>query len=688
MEMEPPIAAKKPVEFKEHGNIRVDDYFWLRDRENPEVIDYLKAENAYTDAKLAEVEGLKDSLFQEIKNRIKQTDMSVPYTLKGYSYYTRYEDGSEYAFYCRKRADGSEEEEIMLDENELAKPFAYYNAGALNVSPDNKLLSFGEDTLSRRIYTIRFKNLETGAFLPDRLEGTTGSVAWAADNKTVFYTQKDPVTLRSSKIYRHVLGTPTTDDVLVHDEADDTFNTYAYTSKSEAYVIIGSSSTMTTEYRILPANEPDGDFSIFQPRVRGLEYGISHFGDHFYIVHNLDAKNFKLSRTSIGKTGKANWQDVIPHREDVLLEGVEIFKEFLVVDERKNGLTELRIMPWNKDIAEHYISFQDPAYTAYLSTNPEFDTKVVRYGYSSLTIPSSVYDYNVETRDAELLKQQEVVGGYNPDEYESERIFATGRDGTQIPISIVYKKGFVKDGTQPLLLYAYGSYGSSMDAYFSSARLSLLDRGFAFAIAHIRGGQEMGRSWYEDGKLLNKKNTFYDFVDCGQHLVDQNYTSPESMFAMGGSAGGLLMGAVVNMRPDLWKGVVAQVPFVDVINTMLDASIPLTTGEYDEWGNPNDSTFYHYILSYSPYDNVEAKDYPAMLVTTGLHDSQVQYWEPAKWVAKLRELKTDDNLLLLKTDMDAGHGGASGRYERYKEVALEYAFLLKMAGKTEPATVL
>ncbi len=676
-----PKAEKKPTVFTEHGKERTDNYFWLRDRENQEVIDYLNAENAYTEEQLADVRTLRDELFEEIKGRIEQTDMSVPYNLKGYTYYTRYEEGLEYPFHCRK-VIGSEEEEIMLDVNELAKPFSYYNAGGLDVSPDNILLAFGEDTLSRRIYTLRFKNLQTGEFLSDRIEGTTGSVAWAKDNKTVYYTRKDPMTLRSSKVLKHVLGKPVTEDEVIFDETDDTFGVSTYLSKSEDYIFIASYSTLSTEYRYLAADRPGEAFKVIEPRTRGLEYSVSHYKDHFYIVNNDQARNFKLSRTSVKNPGIANWEDVIGHRDSVLLEGIEIFKDFLVVEERSNGLTQLHVKPWKATSEEHYISFRDPAYMAYLSTNPEFDTQVVRYGYSSLTTPNSVYDYDMRSKNAELLKQHKVIGDFNPENYTSERIFVDARDGTKIPVSIVYRKGFKKDGSQPLLLYGYGSYGNSIDAYFSSARLSLLDRGFAYAIAHIRGGQEMGRHWYEDGKLLKKVNTFTDFIDCGDYLVNQNYTSYDGLFAMGGSAGGLLMGAVVNMRPEMWKGIVAAVPFVDVVTTMMDASIPLTTGEYDEWGNPNDSAYHSYILSYSPYDNVEAKAYPSMLITTGLHDSQVQYWEPAKWVAKLRELKTDTNLVLLHTNMQTGHGGASGRFERLKEVALEYAYLLKLSGRT------
>ncbi|NRA52046.1 MAG: S9 family peptidase, partial [Phaeodactylibacter sp.] len=545
----------------------------------------------------------------------------------------------------------------------------------------NGLLAYGEDTLSRRIYTLRFKNLETGEMLGDQIPGTTGSAVWANDNQTVFYTLKDETTLRSYKVMRHRLGTPVSDDVEVFNEEDPTFLAFAYKTKSEKYIVVGSYATLSQEYQVLDADNPEGAFRMIQPRERGLEYGIAHFGDHFYIRTNLDAQNFRLMKTPEDKTSKENWEEVIPHRSDVLLEDMDIFKDYLVLSERKAGITQLRVLPWEGE--EHYIDFGEDAYLAYTSVNPEFNTKTLRLGYTSMTTPSTTYDYDMEGKTFELLKQQEVVGTFNPDDYESERLMVKARDGVEVPVSMVYKKGFKKDGTEPLLLYAYGSYGSSMEPYFSSVRLSLLDRGFAYAIAHIRGGEEMGRHWYEDGKLLNKKNTFTDFIDVADHLVEAKYTSEDQLFAMGGSAGGLLMGAVVNMRPDLWKGGIAAVPFVDVVTTMLDESIPLTTGEFDEWGNPKDKEYYDYIKSYSPYDNVEAKAYPAMMVTTGLHDSQVQYWEPAKWVAKLRELKTDQNPLLLHTNMEAGHGGASGRYQRYKETAMEYAFLLDLAGRAE-----
>lgn len=675
-----PIADKKPQTFEKHGHRWTDDYFWLREREDEEVRAYLEAENAYTASAMAGVEALQSTLFQEMKGRIKEKDMSVPYSLNGYTYFVQYEEGQEYAIYCRQK-EGSDKMEVMLDENLLAAAHAYYEAAGLRISADNALLAFGEDTVSRRIYTIRFKDLNSGVFLPDEIPGTTGSAVWAKDNSAVFYTKKDPDTLRAFQVYRHTMGTPADEDVLVYEEKDDTFYAYASMSKSREYIFIQSSSTLTSEWRFLRADQPNGTVQLIQPRIRGLEYNVDHGNGAFYIHHNRNAQNFMLSRAEVDKCDLEHWVDLVPHRSDVLLEDFELFQDYLVTAERYQGLTQLVVRPWDEVLNGHQIIFSDPAYMAYLSTNPEIETGTLRYGYTSLTTPNSVFDYAMSSRESTLLKQQEVLGDFDPGLYASERVMVTARDGVEVPVSIVYRKGYQKDGSSPLLLYGYGSYGHSMDAYFSSARLSLLDRGFAFAIAHIRGGEEMGRHWYEDGKLMKKKNTFNDFIDCAEFLIAMKYTSPDNLFAMGGSAGGLLMGAVINMRPELWKGVVAQVPFVDVINTMLDASIPLTTGEYDEWGNPNDPEYFQYILSYSPYDNVAAKQYPNMLVTTGLHDSQVQYWEPAKWVAKLRDTKTDNNLLLLHTEMTTGHGGASGRFARLKEVAMEYAFLLMIAEK-------
>jgi oligopeptidase B len=536
--------------------------------------------------------------------------------------------------------------------------------------------------VSRRIYTLEFTNLENGQKLNDVIEGTSGGGVWANDNKTVFYTKKDPQTLRDCQIWRHTLGTPQEKDQLVFEEKDEEFSCFVYKTKSKKFIVIGSSQTVSQEYRVLDANTPTGEFRLIQQRERNLEYGIDHYGDDFYIVTNYNAKNFRLMKTNINKTEKENWVEVIAHRPDVLLEGIAIFTNYLVVDERKNGLTQLRIIQW-KDNSEHYLEFPDPAYSAGVGANPDFNTDILRFGYTSLTTPSSTFDYNMSSKERKLLKQQEVVGGYDATQYISERLYATAADGTKVPISLVYKKGFNRNGSAPLLLYAYGSYGYSIDATFSSTRLSLLDRGFVFAIAHIRGGQEMGREWYESGKLLNKKNTFTDFINCGEFLVKEKYTANDRLFAMGGSAGGLLMGAVTNMAPTMWRGIISAVPFVDVITTMLDETIPLTTFEFDEWGNPKNKEYYDYMKSYSPYDNVERKDYPNILVTTGYWDSQVQYWEPAKYVAKMRDYKTDNNLLLMWCNMDAGHGGKSGRYEYLKEIAMEYAFMLDLAGIKE-----
>ena len=681
--VQPPVAKKLPKELIMHGDTRIDNYYWINERENPEVIDYLNAENEYTQFMMADTKELQEELFNEIVARIKQTDESVPYKRNGYFYYTRYEAGKEYPVFVRRKGEMTAPEEVMLNANERAEGKSYYAPAGMNVSPDNLLMAFGEDTVSRRKYTIRFKNLKTGELLPDLIPNTTGGAVWANDNKTVFYTVKD-ASLRSYKIFSHTLGTPVSADKEVYHEQDETFGTFVYKTKSEKYIIIGSSSTLSQEYRFVDASTPKNAFKVIQPRERGLEYSIDHFGDSFYIRTNKDgATNFKLMKTPVAKTTKENWTEVIPHRADTYLETVEIFKDYLVLQERKEGLTHLRIKKWNDPKTDFFVDFGEEAYTANISINPDFDSKVLRYGYSSLTTPSSTFDYNMETKEKTLLKEQEVVGDFDKNNYESRRIYATAKDGTRIPVSLVYRKGTKLDGNNPTLQYAYGSYGYSTNPTFASPRLSLLDRGFVYAIAHIRGGQEMGRQWYEDGKMMKKKNTFTDFVDVSEYLIEQKYTSPEKLFSQGGSAGGLLMGAVVNMRPELYKGVHASVPFVDVITTMLDTSIPLTTGEFDEWGNPAGKEAYDYMLSYSPYDNVERKEYPNLLVTTGLHDSQVQYFEPAKWVAKLREMKTDDNMLLLHTNMDAGHGGASGRFQPYRETALQYAFFLKLAGITE-----
>jgi len=677
--VEPPVAKKMAKELSIHNKTRIDNYFWLNERENPEVIAYLNAENDYTKSILKPTEELQKNLFEEMKGRIKETDESVPYLDNGYYYYTRFEEGKEYPIYCRKKGTLEADEEIMLDVNKMAEGYDYFQVSGLGVSPDNKLLAYGVDTVSRRKFSIYIKNLETGELLPDVISITGGSVAWANDNKTFFYEVKDEQTLRECKIFRHELGTGQDSDKEIFYEKDETFNTFVYRSKSDKYIIIGSSSTMADEYRVLDANNPNGEFKVIQPRERGLEYSISDFKDYFYIRTNLNATNFKLVKTPLNKTTKENWVDVIPHREDVYFEGMEIFNKYLVAEERTNGLTQLRIINW-EDKSEHYLDFGEETYTAYISVNLDANSNYLRYGYSSLTTPSSTIDYNMETREKIVKKEQEVLGGFDKNNYEAKRIFATASDGKKVPMSVVYRKGIKLDGSNPALIYGYGSYGATMDPYFSTTRLSLLDRGFVYAIAHVRGSQYLGRPWYEDGKLLNKKNTFTDFNSCAEFLIEQGYTTNDKLFAMGGSAGGLLMGAIANMRPDLYKGIVAAVPFVDVVTTMLDESIPLTTGEFDEWGNPKDSIYYEYMLSYSPYDQVKSQNYPAMLVTTGLHDSQVQYWEPAKWVAKLRDMKTDNNVLLLHTNMEAGHGGASGRFEALKETAMEYAFIFQQLG--------
>jgi oligopeptidase B len=681
---EPPVAEKIPKELTIHDDTRVDDYFWLNERENPKVIAYLTAENAYKDTVMKHTRSFQKKLYDEIVGRIKKTDMSVPYKENGYYYYTRYEEGGEYRIYCRRKGTMEAEEEILLNVNEMAKGHAYYNVSGYSVSTNNNLIAFGVDTVSRRKYTIHFKNLKTGEIFPDKIPITSGRATWANDNRTVFYILKDEETLRSYKILKHVLGTDPSSDKEVYHEKDVTFSTYVSKSKSKKYLFIESSHTLSDECRFLDADNPDGKLKILQPREKDLLYDVEHYKDKFYIRTNYKAKNFRLMATPVNKTTKGNWKEVIPHRDDVLFQDFEIFKDFLVVKERNNGLPSLRIMRWDKK-GEYYLDFGEETYNAAISSyytelNPEIDTPFLRYEYTSLTTPDSIFDYNMNTKEKKLLKQQEVLGDFDLNNYHAERLSATARDGTKVPISLVYRKGLEKNGDNPLLLYGYGSYGSSTNAKFSSVRLSLLDRGFVYAIAHIRGGQEMGRYWYEEGKLLKKKNTFTDFIDCAEHLIAEKFTNPDMLFAQGGSAGGLLMGAVVNMRPDLFKGVIAAVPFVDVMTTMLDTNIPLTTGEYDEWGDPNKKEYYDYMLSYSPYDNVEAKDYPMMLVTTGLHDSQVQYFEPAKWVAKLRALKTDNNILLLDTDMESGHSGASGRFRRYHRTALQYAFILDLIG--------
>ena len=677
----PPVANQIPKKLIKHNDVRVDDYFWLNDRSNQDVIEYLKAENVYTKLLMKHTESFQESLFHEMKGRIKEDDTSVPYKLNGYWYITRYEKGRDYPIYLRKKKTLEADEELLFDCNEMAEGHSYFKLGSISISPDNTLASFTIDTISRRQYTLYIKNLVTGEVYPDKILNTTGSATWASDNKTLFYSLKDEVTLRSHKVLKHKLGSNSEDDLVVFNETDETFNTFVYKTKSKKYIVIASSSTLTTEYQFINAETPDKAFKIFQQRERELDYTIAHYNNSFYIITNKDgATNFKLQKTSELTTEKEYWQDVIPYREDVLIEDIEIFKDYLVINERENGLNKLRIMSWDGK-EDYYLPFHDETYTANVGNNPDFDSNVLRYGYNSLTTPSSVIDYNFKTKQKEVKKEQEILGGqFDKNNYKSERVWATARDGVKVPISLVYRKGIKKDGKNPLLIYAYGSYGSTIDPYFSSIRLSLLDRGFIYAIAHVRGSEYLGRHWYESGKLLSKKNTFFDFIDCSEYLINQKYTSKKHLYAYGGSAGGLLMGAIVNIKPEIYNGIIAAVPFVDVLTTMSDETIPLTTGEYDEWGNPNIKEYYDYMKSYSPYDNIEARHYPNMLVTTGLHDSQVQYWEPAKWVAKLRQLKTDNNKLLFHIDMDSGHGGASGRFESLKEVALEYAFLLDLEG--------
>ncbi len=677
--LQAPKAKKIAKELSIHGHTRIDNYYWLNQREDPEVIDYLNKENDFLKESLKHTDQTQEDLFEEIKGRIKEKDESVPFLKDGYYHYYRFEEGQEYALICRKKGSLDAEEEVILDENELAKGEEFFSLKDYDLSTDQKKVGFSTDTIGRRIYEIRFKDLESGKLLEDRISDVTGNFCWANDNKTIFYSKQDPDTLRSHQIYRHQIGSPIESDVLVFEEKDETFGCYVSKTKSERFLLIACYQTLSTEVLFLDANDPNGEFKVFQPRERDHEYSIDHFEDCFYIISNWKARNFRLLQCGLEVTNKENWEEKIPHRDDVLLEGLEIFKNYLVLEERKGGLNQLRIMDQTSG-TEHYLDFGEQVYSGFISVNEEFDSEWLRYSYTSLTTPPSTLDYHMGTREKVLKKQQDVLGGFDKSNYFTERVFAKAKDGTDVPVSLVYNKSLFKKGENPCVLYGYGSYGATIDPIFNSARLSLLDRGFVFAIAHIRGGQLNGREWYEDGKLLKKKNTFTDFIAAGEYMIQQGYSKPKGLYAVGGSAGGLLMGAVINMAPELFNGVIASVPFVDVVTTMLDDSIPLTTGEYDEWGDPNEKEYYEYILSYSPYDNVEEKKYPNLLITTGLHDSQVQYWEPAKWVAKLRELKKGDQKLFLFTNMDAGHGGASGRFKRYKEVALEYSFFMDLEG--------
>ncbi len=672
-----PTVEKKPKKMEIHGDIRIDNYYWLNEKENPAVIQYLNDENDYYSKITADTNDLQEKLFQEMKARIKENDSSVPVKKNGYFYYSRYEKGGQYPIHCRKKESLEAKEEIIFNVNEMAKGFSYFSMNTYTVSPNNRYVAFGVDTLSRRKYTIQIKDLQTGEILEEKIENTSGGVAWAKDNKTFFYTHKNPDDLRESKIMKHVLGTDASNDKEIYSEDDDTYVCYVRKSKSGEYIFIGSFSTLSTEYRILKADEPAADFKIFQKRISNLEYHIEHIDNNFVILTNKDAaSNFKLMITSKENTEQLNWEDLIPHRKDTFVSGFHLFKDFYVVEERTNGLNYLRIVKWDNS-EDFNMTFDEETYDISFASNPDFNTHIIRYNYNSLTTPNSVVDFDVETKKKELKKEQEILGGhFKKENYISKRVWATARDGKKIPISMVYHKDTQISEETPFLLYAYGSYGYTMPDHFSSTRLSLLDRGFVFATAHIRGSQYLGREWYEDGKLMKKMNTFNDFIDSAKFLIENKYTSAKHLYAKGGSAGGLLMGAIINLQGELFHGVHAAVPFVDVMTTMLDDSLPLTTGEYDEWGNPNEKEAYEYMLSYSPQDNIEAKAYPNLLVTTGLHDSQVQYFEPAKWVAKLRELKTDNNILLLNTDMEVGHGGASGRFDGLKDVARDYSFFI------------
>ncbi|HSV89175.1 MAG TPA: S9 family peptidase [Bacteroidales bacterium] len=677
---ETPVAERILHEHILHGDTRPDFYYWVRDRENPAVIDYLEAENAYFDARMAPLAGFVEELFVEMQGRIRQDAQSAPVYSNGYFYYTRFDIGSEYPVYYRRKGNMDAPEEILLNVNEMAASHLYFNLGSYDVSFDNRLVAFSVDTVGRRQFTIKIKNLETGEISRTGIANAAGNMVWAADNATLFYGTIDPKTLRFDRIMRYNIINRTA-PVQVYYEADETFYHMGLSrTKDDRYISITINSTLTNETWLLPSNQPQGSFRVFQPRKHDVLYEVFPMGDNFYILTNYEAKNFRLMQTPAGQTAIENWTEVVAHRPDVLLENIELFNDFLVLQERIKGLRQLRIMHLTTG-EEHYLPFEEEAYTVSIGANFEMESQLLRYNYTSLTTPVSQFDYNMTTREKTLVKQQEVLGDFDPANYQTRRFFVRARDGVEVPVTLVYRLGMQKNGRNPLLLHGYGSYGSSLEPRFNSNILSLLDRGFIFAQAHIRGGQELGRHWYEDGKLLNKRNTFYDFIDIADHLVAENYTNPGALFASGGSAGGLLMGAVINMRPELFRGVIAAVPFVDIVTTMLDETIPLTTAEYDEWGNPNYKEYYEYMLSYSPYDNVTSQAYPNLLVTSGLHDSQVQFWEPTKWVAKLRHYNTGDNKILLFTNLEAGHGGASGRFHRLREIAREYAFLLNLVGK-------
>lgn len=679
--IKPPAAKIIPHTFSEHGNQRIDNYHWLRDdtRSKPEVLDYLHAENAYTEQVMAEQADLSDKLYQEIIGRMLQDDASVPYRLGDYWYYSRYEKGKEYPIYARKQGDMDSAEQVILDLNELAKGHAYYQSNNRSISPNQQILAYSEDTVSRRRYKLFFKDLNSGELLDDVIDNTTGSAAWAADNKTIFYTRKHPTTLLPYQVYRHVLGTPVADDVLVYEEQDNTFYLTCYTSRSKDYVMIVSGSTTNSEVRYLPTDQPLSEFKVILPREPNHEYSVEDFNGEFIITTNWQAKNFRIMKAAIEQAGdKNNWQELVAHDAETLIYDTETFKDWLVVEQRAGGIRHLKAI--NRESGKVMnIAGDEAAYTMWAGYNPEQNHNRLRYGYQSLTEPGLEVEIDLDSGEKTILKQRKLNVPYDAAQYQAERLEIKAGDGAMVPVSLVYKKGLGELNQRPLLVYAYGSYGSSIDPYFSESRLSLLDRGFIYAIAHIRGSQAKGRGWYEDGKMFNKINTFTDYIDATKALLAKGYGDRERVYGWGGSAGGLLMGAVANMDGMLYHGLIAAVPFVDVVTTMLDEDIPLTTGEFDEWGNPKNKDSYDYMLSYSPYDQVKAQAYPNLLITTGLHDSQVQYWEPAKWAAKLRALKTNDNLLLLRTNMDTGHGGASGRFARQKETAEDYAFLLKLA---------
>jgi oligopeptidase B len=677
--MQPPHAAKLAHQIEIHGDPIVDDYFWLRDRENPQVMEYLNAENEYTEQVLQPHAELRERLFQELKARVKEDDNSVPVKKDDYYYYSRVAAGQQYSIHCRKKGDLDSPEEIILDENRLAEGKPYFQLGTFSISPNHQLLAYAEDTDGSETYTLRIKNLATGELLPESIANTYYSLEWVNDNQTFYYTVLDE-NLRPYRLYRHTLGESIERDELIYEEQDSQFFVGCDKSRDDRYIFLTTNGKITSEEYFVSADDPHGTFSIVTPRQKGHEYSVSHHDGSFYILTNDNAQNFRIMRTLVSQPQQQYWEEYIAHDPDRLIEGIDEFKDYLIISERYQGLGQLRAIELQNQ-ASHYLEFDDPTYLVFGASNWEYDTQTFRFGYTSLVSPMTVFEYDLRSRSKTILKQNEIPGGYDPNQYHSERIFARSHDGVEVPISIVYRQDFKRDGTQPLYLYGYGSYGASLDPGFSTNRLSLLDRGFVYAIAHIRGGSELGRHWYESGKFLQKKNTFLDFVACAEHLIAEKYTSAGNIAIAGGSAGGLLVGATINLKPELFKAAIAQVPFVDVLNTMLDADLPLTQLEYDEWGNPADEEYYRYIRSYSPYDNVEAKAYPHLLITAGLNDPRVTYWEPAKWTAKLRDLKTDDNLLLLKTNLDSGHGGASGRYEYLKDIALEYTFLLTVFEK-------